>query len=119
LGELAILRGPSCISNKPICGRISAWRGWAQTRLFASIDLAVGLLTLVTQVWRPGSCSAIRYRCIGRALPAVYIIGFTVLALGAESGGRVCIPSSAALDELAIANPARQVFFTVWGGREI
>jgi ATP:ADP antiporter, AAA family len=88
----------------------------AQTRIFASIDLAVGLLTLATQVFATG-------RVLGRfgvgaaaaALPAVYVAGFAVLA---------AIPSLAVVlvfqvvqrwMNFAIANPARQVFFTVVG----
>jgi ATP:ADP antiporter, AAA family len=88
----------------------------AQTRIFASIDLAVGLLTLATQVFATG-------RVLGRfgvgaaaaALPAVYVAGFAVLA---------AIPSLVVVlvfqvvqrwMNFAIANPARQVFFTVVG----
>jgi ATP:ADP antiporter, AAA family len=88
----------------------------AQTRIFASIDLAVGLLTLATQVFATG-------RVLGRfgvgaaaaVLPAVYVAGFAVLA---------AIPSLAVVlvfqvvqrwMNFAIANPARQVFFTVVG----
>ncbi|MGE5336919.1 MAG: NTP/NDP exchange transporter, partial [Gemmatimonadota bacterium] len=53
-----------------------------QTRLFAGIDLAVSLLTLVTQALATGKL--IRRYGVGRAaaaLPAVYVGGFALLAV--------------------------------------
>jgi AAA family ATP:ADP antiporter len=91
----------------------------AQTRLFASIDLAVGLLTLATQVFATGPL-------LGRfgtgvtagALPAVYIVGFAVLALAPVLTVVLTFQVVQRWANFAIANPARQVFFTVVGREE-
>jgi AAA family ATP:ADP antiporter len=49
----------------------------AQTRLFASVDLAVGLLTLATQVFATGPLlKRFGTGVTAGALPAVYIVGF-------------------------------------------
>src|SRR5208282_4951575 len=54
----------------------------AQTRIFASIDLAVGLLTLATQVFATGRLlKRFGTGTTAAALPAVYVVGFAALAL--------------------------------------
>lgn len=86
----------------------------AQTRVFAGIDLVVGLLTLATQVFATG-------RLLQRfgtgpaagALPAVYILGFGALAVMTTLIGVVAIQIVQRWIHFAIATPARQVFFTV------
>jgi AAA family ATP:ADP antiporter len=86
----------------------------AQTRIFASIDLAVGLLTLLTQVFLTG-------RLLKRfgtgpaagALPAVYVAGFAALALVTSLAAIMVFQVAQRWMNFAIANPARQVFFTV------
>jgi len=91
----------------------------AQTRIFASVDLAVGLLTLATQVFATG-------RLLGRfgtgaasaALPAVYIVGFAALALAPGLAVVLVFQVVQRWMNFAIANPARQVFFTVVGREE-
>ena len=91
----------------------------AQTRIFASIDLAVGILTLATQLFATG-------RLLGRfgvgaaaaALPAVYIVGFAVLALMPTLAVVLVFQVAQRWMNFAIANPARQVFFTVVGRGE-
>jgi len=91
----------------------------AQTRIFASIDLAVGLLTLATQVFATG-------RLLERfgtgptagALPAVYIVGFVALALAPSLITVMVVQVAQRWMNFAIANPARQVFFTVVGREE-
>jgi ATP:ADP antiporter, AAA family len=90
-----------------------------QTRIFASIDLAVGLLTLATQVFATG-------RVLGRfgtgvaagALPAVYVAGFATLALVPSLIVVLVFQVAQRWMNFAIANPARQVFFTVVGREE-
>jgi ATP:ADP antiporter, AAA family len=86
----------------------------AQTRIFASIDLAVGLLTLATQVFATGR---LLKRCgtgaAAGALPAVYVVGFAALALWPSLAVVVMIQVAQRWMHFAIANPARQVFFTV------
>jgi AAA family ATP:ADP antiporter len=86
----------------------------AQTRVFASIDLAVGILTLATQVFATG-------RLLQRfgtgpaagALPATYVLGFAALALATSLAAVLVFQVVQRWMNFAIANPARQVFFTV------
>jgi ATP:ADP antiporter, AAA family len=91
----------------------------AQTRLFAGIDLAVGLLTLATQVLATGHLlKRFGTGASAGALPAVYIIGFAVLALVPALGVIFVFQVAQRWMNFAIANPARQVFFTVVGRDE-
>ena len=91
----------------------------AQTRVFAGIDLAVGLLSLATQFFatahflrRFGTGTA------AAALPAVYIAGFTMLAISPSLAIIVILQAAQRWMNFAIANPARQVFLTVVGREE-
>jgi ATP:ADP antiporter, AAA family len=85
-----------------------------QTRLFAGVDLAVGLLTLATQVFATG-------RVLGRfgtgaaaaALPLVFLVGFAALAQAPVVAVVLVFQVVQRWVNFAIANPARQVFFTV------
>jgi ATP:ADP antiporter, AAA family len=91
----------------------------AQTRLFAGIDLAVGLLTVATQVLATGQLlKRFGTGASAGALPAVYIIGFTVLALAPGLVVVFIFQVAQRWMNFAIANPARQVFFTVVGRDE-
>jgi ATP:ADP antiporter, AAA family len=91
----------------------------AQTRIFASIDLAVGLLTLATQVFATGQfLKRFGSGTSAGALPAVYIIGFTVLALAPSLAVVLVFQVAQRWMNFAIANPARQVLFTVVGRDE-
>jgi AAA family ATP:ADP antiporter len=85
-----------------------------QTRLFAGVDLAVGLLTLATQVFATGRLLA-RFgtRAAAAALPATYLVGFATLALWPVVAVVVVFQVVQRWINFAIANPARQVFFTV------
>jgi ATP:ADP antiporter, AAA family len=90
-----------------------------QTRIFASMDLAVGLLSLATQVF----VTAQLLKRFGTgmsagALPAVYIVGFATLALAPTLITIVVFQVVQRWMNFAIANPARQVFFTVVGREE-
>jgi ATP:ADP antiporter, AAA family len=86
----------------------------AQTRIFASIDLAVGLLTLATQVFATGwLLKRFGTGVAAGALPAVYVVGFAALALAPTLAVVVVIQVMQRWMNFAIANPARQVFFTV------
>jgi AAA family ATP:ADP antiporter len=86
----------------------------AQTRIFASIDLAVGLLTVTTQLLATGHLlKRFGTGASAAALPAVYIIGFTVLALAPSLAVVFVFQVAQRWMNFAIANPARQVFFTV------
>ena len=86
----------------------------SQTRIFAAIDLAVGLLTLATQVFV--TARALERFGVGAAsaaLPAVYVVGFAVLALAPTLAVVLVFQVAQRWMNFAIANPARQVFFTV------
>jgi ATP:ADP antiporter, AAA family len=85
-----------------------------QTRIFASIDLAVSLLTLVTQLLVTGQLlKRFGTGVAAAALPAVYVVGFAVLAVMPTLAVVVTIQVLQRWMNFAIANPARQLFFTV------
>ena len=85
-----------------------------RTRIFASIDLAVGILTLLVQALATGRLIA-RFG-VGAAaafLPFVFAVGFAALA---ASPALVLVIAFQALQRtanFAISNPAREVLFTV------
>jgi AAA family ATP:ADP antiporter len=86
----------------------------AQTRVFATIDLAVGLVTLATQVFATGHL--IKRFGTGIAagvLPAIYVGGFAALFLSPTLAVILVVQVLQRWMNFAIANPARQVFFTV------
>ena len=86
----------------------------AQTRIFASIDLAVGLLTLATQLFATGRLlKRFGTGVAAGALPAVYVAGFAALALAPSLAVVVVVQVTQRWMNFAIANPARQVFYTV------
>jgi ATP:ADP antiporter, AAA family len=91
----------------------------AQTRIFASIDLAVGLLTLATQVFATGRLlKRFGTGIAAGALPAVYVAGFAALAAAPMLAVVIVIQVTQRWMNFAIANPARQVFFTVLAREE-
>ena len=86
----------------------------AQTRIFASIDLAVGLLTLATQVFATGRLlKRFGTGVAAGALPAVYVLGFAALALAPGLALVLVFQVLQRWMNFAVANPARQIFFTV------
>jgi AAA family ATP:ADP antiporter len=90
-----------------------------QTRLFAGIDLAVGLLSLATQVFATAKfLERFGTGISAAALPAVYIVGFTAVAIAPSLSVVVTLQVAQRWMNFAIANPARQVFFTVVGREE-
>jgi len=85
-----------------------------QTRIFASIDLAVGLLTLATQVFATGRfLQRFGTGIAAGALPAVYLVGFLAIAWSPSLAVVLGFQVVQRWMNFAIANPARQVFFTV------
>lgn len=91
----------------------------AQTRLFAGIDLAVGLLSLATQVFATAALLERFGTGISAAtLPAIYVVGFGALAIAPSLSVVVALQVAQRCMNFAIANPARQVFFTVVGREE-
>ena len=91
----------------------------AQTRLFAGIDLAVGLLSLATQVFATATLlKRFGTGIAAAALPVTYVVGFAALALAPSLSVVVTLQVAQRWMNFAIANPARQVFFTVVGREE-
>lgn len=91
----------------------------AQTQIFAGIDLAVGLVSLATQVFATGRVLTRFGTGLSAAvLPAVYVVGFAALALAPTLAVVVTLQVAQRWANFAIANPARQVFFTVVGREE-
>jgi ATP:ADP antiporter, AAA family len=90
-----------------------------QTRIFAGIDLAVNLLSLATQVFATGQVlKRLGTGIAAGALPAVYVVGFAALALAPTLAVVLALQVAQRWMNFAIANPARQVFFTVVGREE-
>jgi AAA family ATP:ADP antiporter len=86
----------------------------AQTRLFASIDLAVGLIALATQVLATGRLiKRFGVAPAAAALPAVYVIGFGAVAFAPMLATVLAVQIIQRSTNFAISNPARQIFFTV------
>ena len=86
----------------------------AQTRLFASIDLAVGLITLSTQVLLTGwVIKRFGVATAAAALPTVFVLGFSALALVPRLAVVVAVQVLQRSTNFAVSNPARHIFFTV------
>jgi len=91
----------------------------AQTRIFASIDLAVNLLTLATQVFATGQLLK-RFGTgpTAAALPMVYLVGFLAVFLMPTLAVVLVAQVIQRWMHFAVSNPARQVFYTVLGREE-
>jgi len=90
-----------------------------QTRLFAGIDLAVGVLSLATQVFATAKfLKRFGTGISAAALPVVYVVGFAAVAIAPILSVVVTLQVAQRWMNFAIANPARQVFFTVVGREE-
>jgi AAA family ATP:ADP antiporter len=91
----------------------------AQTRIFAGIDLAVNLLSLATQVFLTGQVlKRFGTGVAAGALPGVYVVGFAALFVAPTLAVVITLQVVQRWMNFAIANPARQVFFTVLGREE-
>ena len=91
----------------------------AQTRLFAGIDLAVGLLSLATQIFATAQVlKRFGTGIAAAALAAIYVVGFAAMAIAPGLSVVVALQVTQRWMNFAIANPARQVFFTVVGREE-
>ena len=85
-----------------------------RTRIFAAVDLAVGLLTLAVQFLATGKLIA-RFG-VGRALallPLVFAVGFAVLAAAPVLAVVIAFQALQRTANFAISNPAREILFTV------
>ncbi|HUK03823.1 MAG TPA: MFS transporter [Burkholderiales bacterium] len=137
------LRGFALLARSPYLAGIAAWVGLlsiaatflyfqqasiiaaasddpaVRTRMFASIDLAVGLLTLAVQFFATGKLIA-RFG-IGAALallPVVFAAGFAGLAAAPTLVVVVAFQALQRTANFAIANPAREMLFTVLAREE-
>ena len=85
-----------------------------RTRIFAAVDLAVGLLTIAVQFFATGKLIA-RFG-VGAALallPLVFAAGFAVLAAAPVLAVVIAFQALQRTANFAISNPAREVLFTV------
>jgi AAA family ATP:ADP antiporter len=84
-----------------------------RTRLFATVDLAVGILTLIIQVLATGRL--VRRFGTGPALaflPLVFALGFGGLALAPTLAVVIAFQALQRTANFAVSNPAREVLFT-------
>jgi AAA family ATP:ADP antiporter len=85
-----------------------------RTRIFASIDLAVGVLTIIVQFFATGRL--ITRFGVGAAaafLPLVFGLGFAVLAFTPALLVVIAFQATQRTANFAISNPAREILFTV------
>ena len=90
-----------------------------RTRIFATIDLAVGILTIVVQFLATGRLIT-RYGAGPAAafLPFVFCFGFLALALTPALWVVIAFQAIQRTANFAISNPAREVLFTVLAREE-
>lgn len=85
-----------------------------RTRIFATIDLAIGILTILVQFFATGRL--IERFGVGRAaafLPLVFAVGFVVLAASPALAVVIAFQALQRTANFAVSNPAREVLFTV------
>ena len=85
-----------------------------RTRIFATVDLSVGILTLLLQFVATGKL--IHRFGVGPALallPLVFAVGFVVLAVSPVLAVVIAFQALQRTANFAISNPAREVLFTV------
>ncbi len=85
-----------------------------RTRIFAGIDLVIGVLTILVQFFATGRLLT-RFG-VGRAaasLPLVFALGFLALALTPMLFVVIAFQAIQRTANFAISNPAREVLFTV------
>ncbi len=90
-----------------------------RTRIFAIIDLAVGMLTLLVQCFATGRL--IQRFGVGAAagfLPLVFGAGFLALAVSPALAVVIVFQAIQRTANFAISNPAREVLFTVLAREE-
>ena len=120
MGESAVVFCNFPLSSTGRHRRCRAHNGSAQTRIFASIDLVVGLLSLVTQLLATGPF-IVRFG-IGAAagfLPAIFPGGFLVLAAAPILVTIIVFQAVQRTAHFAISTPARQALFTVTTREEV
>jgi AAA family ATP:ADP antiporter len=90
-----------------------------RTRLFATIDLAVGLLTAAVQFFATGRLiSRFGVGAAAAFLPLVFAAGFALLAVSPMLAVVIAFQAIQRTANFAISNPAREVLFTVLAREE-
>ena len=85
-----------------------------RTRIFASIDLSIGILTILVQFFATGRLMARFGAGIAAAvLPLVFALGFLALAFSPMLLVVIAFQAIQRTANFAISNPAREVLFTV------
>jgi len=90
-----------------------------RTRIFATIDLAIGVLTIIVQFFATGRLIA-RFGAGAAAafLPLVFGLGFLALWLTPMLWVVIAFQATQRAANFAISNPAREVLFTVLAREE-
>ena len=85
-----------------------------RTRIFASIDLAIGILTILVQFFATGRLIT-RFGAGPAAalLPLVFCLGFLALGISPMLWIVIAFQAAQRAANFAISNPAREVLFTV------
>jgi len=85
-----------------------------RTRIFASIDLAIGILTILVQFFATGRLIAkFGVGASAAALPFVFGLGFLALAFTPALAVVIAFQAIQRATNFALSNPAREVLFTV------
>jgi AAA family ATP:ADP antiporter len=86
----------------------------ARTRLFANVDLAVNVLTLLTQLFVTGSALRWLGLAIGLAVvPVLTLVGFSIVAVAPVLIVVVIFQVLRRAGHFAVERPAREVLYTV------
>jgi AAA family ATP:ADP antiporter len=86
----------------------------ARTRLFANVDLAVNVLTLLTQLFVTGVALRWLGLAIGLAVvPVLTLVGFSIVAVAPVLGVIVVFQVLRRAGHFGVERPAREVLYTV------
>ncbi|MBS0337461.1 MAG: MFS transporter [Proteobacteria bacterium] len=85
-----------------------------RTRIFATIDLAIGIVTILVQFLATGRLIArFGVGAAAAALPLVFALGFLALAFSPALFVVIAFQAAQRATNFALSNPAREVLFTV------
>jgi AAA family ATP:ADP antiporter len=85
-----------------------------RTRIFATIDLAIGIVTILVQFLATGRLIArFGVGAAAAALPLVFVLGFLALAFTPALFVVIAFQAAQRATNFALSNPAREVLFTV------
>jgi ATP:ADP antiporter, AAA family len=90
-----------------------------RTRIFATIDLVVGILTIFVQFLATGRLiSRFGAGPAAALLPIVFVFGFAILAFSPALLVVITFQAAQRIANFALSNPAREVLFTVLAREE-